>query len=307
MVNLLNDSGSTAFRFPVVHWHSYQHIRFGARDRCRGFLYVSRDSIRYDPVFSTEEKYKKDAFGIAPSEVQKAYPCFNASCGTSVQLLLSDRNYGFYFLPYRAGQVPQNERELEASLGSKSDISEFLLLATRDFEAAVRKFQLLAAGLQKSAAAQSTGGAVPVPAEPVAPNTAILRVTAQPGGVQVYLDDQFKGITSSDEGLLVIGDLKPGSYRIRLTQPGYKDWTSSVSVASGEEEKIAAKLIPAGPRPLSVDEVEEALRNGISNKRVMEFVGQFGVDFALTDDIEQRLRAVGADDTLLLAITKTKK
>ena len=147
----------------------------------------------------------------------------------------------------------------------------------------------------------------PPPAVPEPPRTATLKVSAQPGGVQVYLDNKPKGTTSEQEGELVLENLPAGIYKVRLSLPGYKDWSEERTVAAGQTLNLEAKLTPAGPKPLSADEVEEALRNGISNKRVMGFVHQFGVDFALTEELEQRLRAVGADAELLLAIAKGRK
>lgn len=55
-------------------------------------------------------------------------------------------------------------------------------------------------------------------------------------------------------------------------------------------------------KPLSEAEVMEGLSGGISSKRLSALVGQYGVDFKLTPENEQRLRGVGADDSLLLAI-----
>lgn len=63
---------------------------------------------------------------------------------------------------------------------------------------------------------------------------------------------------------------------------------------------------PLGPPALSLAEVENALAN-LPKKRVAEMVGQYGVDFELTDETEKRLRDAGADASLLLAIAKAKK
>jgi len=83
-----------------------------------------------------------------------------------------------------------------------------------------------------------------------------------------------------------------------------------VSTVSGRREtfKVEVKRVPpAGPPPLTSAEVEEALAGGIPVGRVTEMVSQYGVNFALTDEIEGRLRALGADDALLLAIAKAKR
>lgn len=139
------------------------------------------------------------------------------------------------------------------------------------------------------------------------PQLCDLNLQTQPGGVQVYVDDKFKGETSEQEGRLVVEKLEPRSHRLRLRLPGYKEWNREVTLAAGETLPVSAKLEPAGPKPLSVEEVEEALNNGISPKRMTALVKQFGVDFALTAEAERRLRAPGADADLLLAIATNKK
>jgi hypothetical protein len=63
---------------------------------------------------------------------------------------------------------------------------------------------------------------------------------------------------------------------------------------------------PPGPPALTLAEVENALAN-LPKKRVAEMVEQYGVDFALNDETEKRLRDAGADASLLLAIAKAKK
>ena len=152
----------------------------------------------------------------------------------------------------------------------------------------------------------AVGIAKPVEAKLV-PRVSQLLLQTQPGGVQVYLDDAFKGISSDPEGKLRIEGLPPGSYQLRLALLGYKQWKQQLTLTGGETLPVIAKLEPAGPKPLTFEEVEEALKNGISTKKVGEWVKQYGVNFALTKEVEQRLRAAGADDILLLTITKSKK
>jgi hypothetical protein len=67
------------------------------------------------------------------------------------------------------------------------------------------------------------------------------------------------------------------------------------------------RLPPAGPQPLKEQEIKKALEDGLPSNRIMALVNKYGVDFALTDDVEQRLRRAGADSNLLLAIAKAKK
>ena len=133
-----------------------------------------------------------------------------------------------------------------------------------------------------------------------------LILLTQPGQVQVYLDDEPRGVTSP-EGRLVLKDLKPGSYRLRLSLAGYKEWSQALTLAAGDAKQTEAKLEPAGPKPLTIADLEQALTGGLSKARVAALVKEFGVDFALTDEAEKRLRAAGADGDLLLAIAKARK
>jgi hypothetical protein len=56
-----------------------------------------------------------------------------------------------------------------------------------------------------------------------------------------------------------------------------------------------------------VADVEELLHNDVSRPRIQKMLEQYGVDFSLSAENEQRLRAAGADDSLLLGIAKAKK
>jgi len=140
----------------------------------------------------------------------------------------------------------------------------------------------------------------------MSPKTASLTLLTKPGQAQVYLDDEPRGVTSS-EGRLVLRDLKPGSYRMRLSLTGYKEWTQTLTLAAGDALQLEAKLESAGPKPLTLGDVEQALTGGLSKARVATLVKEYGVDFALNDDAEKLLRAAGADGDLLLAISKARK
>ena len=140
----------------------------------------------------------------------------------------------------------------------------------------------------------------------MSPKTADLTILTQPGQAQVYVDDEPRGVTSS-EGRLLLKNLSTGAHRLRLSLAGYKEWTQTVELAAGDTKQVEAKLQPAGFKPLGLAEVEDALKNGLPNARVTQLVKQFGVDFALTDEVERRLRAAGADSDLLLAIAKARK
>lgn len=136
---------------------------------------------------------------------------------------------------------------------------------------------------------------------------ATLVVRSAPGGAHLYLNDSPKGVTSVAEGRLVLTDLDPGEYRLRLSLLGHQDHVESVTLKLLGSVEVVAQLNPSGPPPFSVADVEQMLRGGVSLKRVAVLVKERGVDFAVDDAAERRLRAAGADGDLLLAIAKAKK
>jgi hypothetical protein len=64
---------------------------------------------------------------------------------------------------------------------------------------------------------------------------------------------------------------------------------------------------PPGPPALTLEEVDTALRNELPKTRIAALASQYGVDFEITDDVDKRLRAVGADSGLLLDLVKAYK
>lgn len=93
-------------------------------------------------------------------------------------------------------------------------------------------------------------------------------------------------------------------------KPGSNDLSGYAVSSSGArvEFTVAVRRAAAtGPRPLTVDEVRKALSSGVPKARVQALVLEYGVDFNLTEMIEQQLRVDGADTGLLLAIAKAKK
>jgi len=157
-----------------------------------------------------------------------------------------------------------------------------------------------------SAQAEPESAAAPS-APPEAPKSTSLSLVSRPGGVEVYLDDKRRGTTSAEEGKLVLDDLAPGSYKLRLSLAGYKDWAQSVTLTSGQSAEVQAEMKVAGPGAFTLQDVVDMLRGEVPTKRVATLVQQRGVDFALTDEIEKRIRDAGGDSDLLVAIAKARK
>ena len=134
-----------------------------------------------------------------------------------------------------------------------------------------------------------------------------LQIASQPHGAQLYLDDVPKGMTSESEGRLVLEEVAAGRHRVRLTAAGFKEWNKTLTVEAGDSVAVDAALERAGPPPFSESDVEQMLRGGVASKRVAVLVKERGVEFAMDDAAERRLRVAGADSDLLLAIAKAKR
>ncbi len=79
-------------------------------------------------------------------------------------------------------------------------------------------------------------------AETEQPRTGGLRVQTTPGEAQVYLNDEPKGITSP-EGDIRLPGLRPGSYTVRVSLPGYQSWENLITVTAGESQSVYVTLV----------------------------------------------------------------
>ncbi|MBI4489943.1 MAG: SUMF1/EgtB/PvdO family nonheme iron enzyme, partial [Deltaproteobacteria bacterium] len=57
-------------------------------------------------------------------------------------------------------------------------------------------------------------------------------------------------------------------------------------------------------RALSVEDVEDLLKSGVSQRRVAELVQERGVNFEATGEIRERLKRAGAEEALILVLGK---
>jgi hypothetical protein len=75
-----------------------------------------------------------------------------------------------------------------------------------------------------------------------------------------------------------------------------------LAIAPAPLTAAAQQSSASQPAPLKEAEIIKGLVGGISSKRMAALVSQYGVDFALTPESEERLRSAGADAKLLTAI-----
>jgi len=73
--------------------------------------------------------------------------------------------------------------------------------------------------------------------------TGSLSVSSSPSGAAVYVDNSYRGVTST-----TVGNLVPGSHSVRLTKAGYQDWTGSVSISAGATTYLNPTLL-TNPQP----------------------------------------------------------
>jgi len=139
------------------------------------------------------------------------------------------------------------------------------------------------------------------------PVAASLKVEAQPPGVDVYVDEKFRGRTSQQSGTLVVTDLTLGEHRVRLSLRGFKDSIQNVTVSAGDTGKVDADLVASGPKPLTESELQNLVANGVPKGRILALVAKYGVDFQLTSEIERTLRYYGADEVILADIGKNRR
>lgn len=77
--------------------------------------------------------------------------------------------------------------------------------------------------------------AAPAPQAP--PKEAVLRITSDPLGAEVEINNAFNGLTPRGKAV------KPGEYTITVSKDGYKQWKREVSVDPGQTLEIRADLL----------------------------------------------------------------
>ncbi len=80
------------------------------------------------------------------------------------------------------------------------------------------------------------------------PRVGSLKIETKPGEAQVYMNDEFKGMTSP-EGVLMLPGLSPGTYRLRVSLAGYESWENPFAVNPGESQTVFVTLNAKTPLP----------------------------------------------------------
>ena len=257
-----------------------------AQPQCPGHVYVTRTRISGD-----FQGTSCDSFDLARSEAT------------------ADRQEGKVTLTAGASSyslTPMVERGDDRRPAPRMGAtSEVLVRAVRNFDGVYANLRRLG-----MAQAQPAGDAVQPAADTAdlkqpRDNRALLDLTSDPGDVQVYINDEPRGMTSA-EGHEVLR-LPAGKYRLRLSLPGYKDFVQDLTLAAGQKQGVTARLETVGPPPFAAGDIADMLKGKVSPLRIASLVRDRGVDFDLNPDLEKRLRTLGANQDLLLAIATSKK
>jgi hypothetical protein len=88
-----------------------------------------------------------------------------------------------------------------------------------------------------AATARSTGSPPPPPPATVGASVGALTVDSRPDGARVFLDGKLVGTTP-----LSLPQIAEGEHAVRLERDGYRRWSSSVRVAGGQRQRVAASL-----------------------------------------------------------------
>jgi len=290
-VQLVREEPNPQIRIAVAH----QHTASG----CAGYLYVDRETIRYEVKWPAKDQGHGFEFPRSALTVARQWTLL-ATALPEAELKFSAggrmRSGGTYHFFHVDPSVPENPG------------AQFEWQHARDWQEivrAVREFESMAAQLRP-----------PPPPEPPKPQTASLEIETRPGGAEFYVDDEFRG-TTSGEGRIKVSELVPGEHRLRLSKKEHEEWKRTLTLAAGENRTIEVQLAaakppePPAPKPaettLALEDVLKLLEAGVTPARLESIVKERGVSFELTDESEGKLRALGATDTLLLAIAKAKK
>ena len=85
------------------------------------------------------------------------------------------------------------------------------------------------------------------------------------------------------------------------------DWRGTELAATSNTSPPQKQPRKNTATPFSLGEVETGLTGGITSKRMTTLVSKFGVDFTLGATIRKRLAGEGADDSLLQAISASRR
>jgi hypothetical protein len=74
-----------------------------------------------------------------------------------------------------------------------------------------------------------------------------LQFTSSPSGAEVYINNQYRGSTPC-----TISNIETGDYTLEMRYPGYRTWSTGISVSSGTSNFYAALTPLLSPQPQNI-------------------------------------------------------
>ncbi len=147
------------------------------------------------------------------------------------QVVFNDRAAGI--TPLAVGDLPYGDYMIRIS---RAGYRVELLSVSITAGSPVAAVELALIELGDTSPPAAAPAAQPAPSA-VAVETGTVMVNTRPGGAEVYVDGRLVGATP-----LTLVDVAPGSHAIRLVRAGYREWTTTIDVAAGQEVLVAASL-----------------------------------------------------------------
>jgi hypothetical protein len=72
----------------------------------------------------------------------------------------------------------------------------------------------------------------------------VLNIVVGQDGGSIYIDDEYSGGTTWSSFGTTVNGLLPGTYTLKITAPGYKDWIRQVTITAGQTTKVNVYLEP---------------------------------------------------------------
>jgi hypothetical protein len=105
---------------------------------------------------------------------------------------------------------------------------------------AARSTQSVTVELKRPATVAPGAARIPAPPRPATPGTftgPALSIDSRPGGARVFIDGQLVGTTP-----MSVPQVGAGAHAIRLERDGYRRWSSSIRIVTGEPNRVTASL-----------------------------------------------------------------
>jgi formylglycine-generating enzyme required for sulfatase activity len=145
-----------------------------------------------------------------------------------------------------------------------------------------------------SAYSQILPQVTPQPAKPVPPKPTQIVIQTSPNA-EVYLDDEYRGRTSS-EGQLKIRNAEPGDHSLRVSLAGKRNYEQKIKVMAGQVSKITAVLEDLAGTLVVQTSPGAAVFLDESNRGTTDARGQLSVPDVAAGSHELRISKGGKND-----------